>query len=58
MSWRADEIIVQGKKLIGSAQVRRQGGVLQHGSLPLVGDIGRICLGLCFPDERLDQPRA
>lgn len=32
-----------GKKLIGSAQLRRKGGLLQHGSLPLLGDIGRIC---------------
>jgi len=32
-----------GKKLIGSAQWRRVTGVLQHGSLPLVGDIGRVC---------------
>jgi lipoate-protein ligase A len=32
-----------GKKLLGSAQLRRKGGVLQHGSLPLYGDIGRIC---------------
>lgn len=31
-----------GRKLIGSAQSRRAGYVLQHGSLPLVGDIGRL----------------
>jgi len=37
------EITVGGKKLIGSAQVRRGGIVLQHGTLPLVGDIARIC---------------
>jgi len=37
------EITVGGKKLIGSAQVRREGVVLQHGTLPLVGDIARIC---------------
>ena len=37
------EITVAGKKLIGSAQVRREGVVLQHGTLPLVGDIARIC---------------
>ncbi len=45
------EITVNGKKLIGSAQVRRAGGVLQHGSLPLVGNIARICDGLVYPDE-------
>src|SRR5690606_27897484 len=37
--------------LIGSAQVRRHNAVLQHGSLPLTGDIARICDALHFPDE-------
>jgi lipoate-protein ligase A len=36
------EITVGGKKLIGSAQVRRRGQVLQHGALPLYGDLDRI----------------
>ena len=45
------EITAGGKKLVGSAQVRRRGGVLQHGSLPLEGDISRICKVLAFPDE-------
>jgi lipoate-protein ligase A len=36
--------------LIGSAQARRKGGVLQHGSLPLTGDLTRICQALVFPD--------
>ncbi len=45
------EITVGGRKLVGSAQVRRYGGVLQHGSLPLHGDLGRICLALRYPDE-------
>lgn len=45
------EITANGGKLIGSAQVRKFGGVLQHGSLPLHGDIARICDGLVFPDE-------
>jgi lipoate-protein ligase A len=36
------EITVSGKKLIGSAQVRRRGMVLQHGTLPLTGDLTRI----------------
>ncbi|HWQ47049.1 MAG TPA: lipoate--protein ligase family protein [Longilinea sp.] len=36
------EITVQGKKLIGSAQARRNNGLLQHGTLPLYGDLGRI----------------
>lgn len=45
------EITVEGSKLIGSAQVRRQGKVLQHGSLPLAGDLARICDALYYPDE-------
>ena len=45
------EITAGGKKLVGSAQVRRRGGVLQHGSLPLSGDIARICQVLTYPDE-------
>jgi lipoate-protein ligase A len=45
------EITVGGKKLIGSAQARRKEGVLQHGSLPLTGDLTRILQVLIFPDE-------
>ena len=45
------EITVAGKKLIGSAQARKKEGVLQHGSLPLVGDLTRICQALVFESE-------
>ncbi len=45
------EITIIGKKLIGSAQARKQGVVLQHGTLPLTGDITRICDVLAFADE-------
>jgi lipoate-protein ligase A len=45
------EITVGGKKLIGSAQARKKEGVLQHGSLPLIGDLTRICQALVFKDE-------
>jgi lipoyl(octanoyl) transferase len=45
------EITANGKKLIGSAQVRRAGGVLQHGTFPLTGDIARICDVLVAKDE-------
>jgi lipoate-protein ligase A len=47
----AFEITVEGKKLVGSAQLRRSGGVLQHGSLPLQGDLSQICLALKYADE-------
>ncbi len=36
------EVTLNGKKLVGSAQVRRKKMVLQHGTLPLRGDITRI----------------
>src|SRR5688572_29267467 len=45
------EITVDGKKLIGSAQARKKEGVLQHGSLPLTGDLARICEALVFESE-------
>jgi len=37
------EITVGGRKLVGSAQMRARGVVLQHGALPLYGDVARIC---------------
>lgn len=45
------EITAGGKKLIGSAQVRRKNGILQHGTLPLYGDIARICECLLYENE-------
>lgn len=45
------EITFGGRKLIGSAQLRRQQAVLQHGTLPLTGDIARLCQVLRYPDE-------
>jgi lipoate-protein ligase A len=49
------EITVDGKKLIGSAQARKKEGVLQHGSLPLTGDLTRICQTLVFENESAKQ---
>jgi lipoate-protein ligase A len=45
------EITWEGKKLIGSAQLRRRGIVLQHGTLPLFGDLNRILAALDFSAE-------
>jgi lipoate-protein ligase A len=45
------EITANGRKLVGSAQVRKRHGVLQHGSFPLSGDIARICEVLKFENE-------
>ena len=51
----AFEIMVDGKKLVGSAQLRRAGGILQHGSLPLQGGLGRICLALLYASDHERQ---
>jgi lipoate-protein ligase A len=48
----AYEIVVGGKKLIGSAQARKKEGVLQHGTFPLYGNLTRITQALVFPDEQ------
>lgn len=45
------EITWQGKKLIGSAQLRRKKVALQHGTLPLYGDLNRILSVLAFSEE-------
>ena len=45
------EITAGERKLLGSAQVRKRGVVLQHGTLPLAGDIARICEALHFASE-------
>lgn len=44
------EIAVGGRKLVGSAQFRRDGALIQHGSLPLWGDLGRIAAVLRYSD--------
>lgn len=45
------EITFGGFKLVGSAQMRRSGVVLQHGTLPLGGDITRIAQGFAVENE-------
>jgi len=53
------EITVGGRKLVGSAQMRARGVVLQHGALPLYGDITRICpLLAAQPDPARVRARA
>ena len=44
-----------GRKLVGSAQMRTNEAVLQHGTLPLMGDVARICQYLVEapPPERV-----
>jgi lipoate-protein ligase A len=45
------EITWNHKKLIGSAQARKSGGVLQHGTLPLCGSLTRITEVLSYSSE-------
>ena len=45
------ELTVAGKKIVGSAQVRRKSGALQHGTVPCKGDISRICEVLRWESE-------
>jgi lipoate-protein ligase A len=51
------EITVGGRKLVGSAQARRRVVVLQHGALPLVGDVTRIVDLLHLPDDEREAFR-
>lgn len=53
----AYEITVQGRKLMGSAQSRRAKYVLQHGSLPLCGDITRLIDVLVLDDAMRERLR-
>lgn len=52
------EITVGDRKLVGSAQWRMRAGLLQHGTLPLQGDITRIVTYLAFSEaQRQSQQR-
>lgn len=53
------EIVFGDKKLVGSAQMRKVGVVLQHGTIPLHGDIARITHYLsAHPDPDRVRSRA
>lgn len=49
------ELVVEGKKIAGSAQTRQKGVVLQHGSILLEMDIDLLFHLLQFPSERLKE---
>lgn len=49
------ELVVAGRKLVGSAQVRRKGILLQHGSIILHFDIELLFRLLKFPNEAIRQ---
>ncbi|HEX2979508.1 MAG TPA: lipoate--protein ligase family protein [Anaerolineaceae bacterium] len=52
------EITYEGKKIVGSAQSRRFGGILQHGSIPLTGDLTRITRVLAYANQALREAAA
>jgi len=43
------ELVANGRKLVGSAQARRRGAFLQHGSIPLRSDPSRLATVLGAP---------
>lgn len=47
------ELVVGGKKLVGSAQTRRNGCLLQHGSIPVQTDVDLLFSILRFPSEEV-----
>jgi lipoyl(octanoyl) transferase len=52
------EITYRGRKLVGSAQVRRRNGMLQHGSMPVRGEVdGIVEVLLLGPERRSDLSR-
>ena len=51
------EVTVGGRKLVGSAQWRSRGGVLQHGSLPLTGDLTRIVQYVVMEEAEREEKR-
>jgi lipoate-protein ligase A len=52
------EITAGGRKLVGSAQWRSRGRVLQHGTLPLYGDLTRVVSYLSMPDGEREIQRS
>lgn len=46
------EVVVEGKKLIGSAQTRKKGTILQHGSLPFSLDSKKLFELFNFTSEK------
>nr|WP_187354048.1 biotin/lipoate A/B protein ligase family protein [Brevibacillus laterosporus] len=49
------ELVVEGKKVAGSAQTRQKGVILQHGSILLDMDVDLLFSLLTFPSERVKE---
>jgi lipoate-protein ligase A len=54
----AHEILLHGRKLVGSAQVRRGGGLLQHGSILIEPRIEKLTACLRLPRDSTGSPPA
>jgi len=46
------ELTAAGKKIVGSAQTRKNGTILQHGAIVLALDIDKLVATLRFPSDR------
>lgn len=51
------ELEVRGRKVVGSAQVRTNGVILQHGSILLSLDADRLFTALRLPDEKREAAK-
>lgn len=49
------ELVVEGKKIAGSAQTRQKGVILQHGSILLELDIDKLLSVFHFPSEQVKE---
>lgn len=49
------EMLVDGKKISGNAQTRKQGVLLQHGSVPMSFDLDMLFDLFAFPSERVKE---
>ncbi|MFD3447767.1 biotin/lipoate A/B protein ligase family protein [Microbacteriaceae bacterium 4G12] len=49
------EIVVEGRKIAGSAQTRQKGVILQHGSIPLEIELDTLYDLFLFPNERVKE---
>lgn len=52
------ELVVNGRKLLGCARVQRRHALLQHGSLPLAGDVAAVAAVLDYPDAQAREEAA
>ncbi|WP_404408147.1 biotin/lipoate A/B protein ligase family protein [Jeotgalibacillus malaysiensis] len=49
------ELMVDGKKAAGSAQTRKKGVILQHGSIPISMDIEKLFDLFIYPSEKVKE---